>query len=120
MVPRGGLHFGNPIKVLSSAGGTNRFRTIARLSGAGVPPSFVRKHLQRRSTLNGLSFEQVAIKVAGSVEHFYSRDHLPNKIKAGEFPRPVYLFPKKQVWVEAEIDRYLTELAAKRELRGAK
>jgi predicted DNA-binding transcriptional regulator AlpA len=70
--------------------------------------------------LNALSFEQVAIKVAGSVENFYSRDHLRTKIKAGEFPRPIYLSRKKQVWVEAEIDRYLTKLAAKRELRGAK
>jgi predicted DNA-binding transcriptional regulator AlpA len=70
--------------------------------------------------LNALSFEQVAMKVAGSVESFYSRDHLRHKIKAGGFPPPIYLSPKRQVWLEAEIDRYLAELAAKREQRGAK
>jgi predicted DNA-binding transcriptional regulator AlpA len=109
------------VKLLTYGGGTKMSRSISQLSGAAVPPVPYQEAPKKGSpNLNALSFEQMAIKVAGSVENFYSRDHLRYKIKAGEFPRPVYLSSKKQVWVEAEIDRYLTELAAKRELRGAK
>ena len=62
-----------------------------------------------------LSFSQLAVKVANSEEDFYSKDHLRNKIKAGQFPAPIYLLPKRPVWIEEEIDNYLADLVAKRD-----
>jgi predicted DNA-binding transcriptional regulator AlpA len=51
----------------------------------------------------------------------YSREHIARKVKAGEFPEPVVLSrddrgtPKRIAWVEAEVDAWIADLAAKRE-----
>ena len=80
----------------------------------------VRGKFPTRTALRTLSFKQLAKKVAGSEEDFYSPDHLRKKVKDREFPAPIYLSPKKPVWVEEEIDRHLAELMAKRDQGSAK
>lgn len=45
----------------------------------------------------------------------YQRDHLRRKCKAGEFPQPVALSPRRIGWVESEVDGWLAALAAKRD-----
>lgn len=44
----------------------------------------------------------------------YSRTHLARLIKAGGFPKPVFLSPRKRAFVESEIDAWLEARAGKR------
>jgi prophage regulatory protein len=37
----------------------------------------------------------------------YSRDHLRRKVKAGEFPKPLQLSPRRIAWIESEVDEHL-------------
>jgi predicted DNA-binding transcriptional regulator AlpA len=46
----------------------------------------------------------------------YGRDHLRTKWKAGEFPEPVRLSPKRIAWREADIDKWIGDLTAKQPL----
>jgi prophage regulatory protein len=48
----------------------------------------------------------------------YSRDHLRRKTRAGEFPQPIALSERRIGWVEAEVDTWLEERAARREAPG--
>lgn len=40
----------------------------------------------------------------------YGRDHLRHKCKAGEFPRPVQISPKRIAWREEDIDAWIASL----------
>ena len=44
----------------------------------------------------------------------YSRDHLRRKCKAGEFPKPIPVSERRIAWIEAEVDEWLSDRAAKR------
>jgi prophage regulatory protein len=44
----------------------------------------------------------------------YNRDHLRRKVKAGEFPKPVSLSPRRIAWIEEEIDAHIADLATRR------
>jgi len=64
-----------------------------------------------------LSFHQLAIKIAGSVEDFYTPDHLRTLIRNAGFPAPIKFSEAKNAepfWIEAEVDDHLASLAAKR------
>jgi predicted DNA-binding transcriptional regulator AlpA len=58
-----------------------------------------------------LSFEELAKKCAGSVQGFYGPDHLRRLVKLGRFPAPIYLSPRRPVWIETAVDDYLAALA---------
>ncbi|WP_426227430.1 helix-turn-helix transcriptional regulator [Pararhizobium sp. DWP3-4] len=45
----------------------------------------------------------------------FSRQWLDKLIKAGRFPQPVKVGSRRVMWVEAEINQYLEELASHRD-----
>jgi prophage regulatory protein len=49
----------------------------------------------------------------------YPTTTIYDKMKRGEFPRPVELGPHSVGWVESEIDEHLRRLIAKRNAAGA-
>ena len=51
-----------------------------------------------------------------------SASSIRRDVSAGLFPRPIRLGPRSRTvgWVEAEIDRYLAERIAERDLSGAR
>lgn len=49
----------------------------------------------------------------------YSRMHLGRLVRAGQFPAPVHLSEGRVAWIEAEIDEWCAERAARRPHRTA-
>jgi len=45
----------------------------------------------------------------------FSKPHLNRKIRAGEFPRPIKLGPRKNGWLADEVDTWLAARIAARE-----
>jgi predicted DNA-binding transcriptional regulator AlpA len=52
-----------------------------------------------------LRFEDLALKGIS-----YGRDHLRYKCKAGEFPSPVQISPKRIAWREDDVDQWIASL----------
>jgi prophage regulatory protein len=49
----------------------------------------------------------------------YCREQIRRKAKAGEFPSPITLSPKRVAWVESEVDDWLAERIALRDTKAA-
>jgi prophage regulatory protein len=47
----------------------------------------------------------------------YSRDHLREKVRKGEFPAPVQLSDKRIAWIESEIDDWINQRLESRDSR---
>ena len=49
----------------------------------------------------------------------YCRVHLMRKVEAGEFPPPVDLSDRRIAWIESEVDEWVSDRAAARNLKQA-
>lgn len=49
----------------------------------------------------------------------FCRQHITKLIKRGEFPAPLKIGLKTNAWAESEVDQYLKDRLARREMKAA-
>jgi predicted DNA-binding transcriptional regulator AlpA len=79
------------------------------------------KHALRATTFalvpeGVLTVRLIAFKELGPVKGInFSDNWIRHLIEIGKFPKPIWTSPRRKAWIDAELDRYIADLAAQRD-----